>query len=347
MNRTDLYRSFSEIDDDILERSEKDARSKLEATVFPRSLWHIHWKKVVAIAAMTAVILATAIPSLAVADVDFAYQAIYAVSPYFAQQLKPVHKSCVSNGIKLEVISASVENDTVKVLVAMNDLEQDRIDETVDLFDSYSIRNSYDSTGTCSLECYDAVTGTAIFSILLQQMNEVNFSTDKITFSVSEFLSHKNNFSGILSDVSLSQVETAPAIDHQVEIRGESWENEPENPAFLKPSSKPLSSPVEGVELTALGYVDGQLHIQTYYHNILETDNHGRVSLVSTDGTTYEASNSACFWDKSHCGIYQEYVFSLPQEALDTCQIYGEFTTCGQLTTGDWEITFPLSEVSS
>lgn len=346
MNRNDLYQSFAEVDADILERSEKNINEKLKSAHLLSSTRRTFWKKFVAIAAVIAVIFTVSIPALAAADVNFAYKAIYFVSPYLAQKLKPVQKFCTSNGIKMEVVSASIKGDTAEVLVAMNDLEQDRIDETIDLFDSYDIRDSYDLSGTCRLEHYDTATGTAYFYILLQQMDKIKFSGDKITFSISKFLSHKSNYSGILSDIDLSQIDMSPTIDNNVEIRGGSWlDRESENVVFLKPSANALSSPMEGVDLTALGYVDGELHIQMYYHDIIKTDNHGWLSLVSANGNTLEAKYSECFWDESYCGSYQEYVFHLPKEALDTYQVYGEFTTCGQLTKGDWEITFQLSDV--
>jgi len=48
----------------------------------------------------------------------------------------------------------------------------------------------------------------------------------------------------------------------------------------LKPGDA-IASPVDGVTLTGIGYVDGRLHVQAYYADILKTDNHGSISLVN------------------------------------------------------------------
>ena len=53
------------------------------------------------------------------------------------------------NGIKIEVISAYVESGEAKILISVQDLEEDRIDETTDLFDSFSINTSFDCSSSC------------------------------------------------------------------------------------------------------------------------------------------------------------------------------------------------------
>lgn len=345
MNKNDLYKSLNAVDDSVLERSEKATYAQLTGSEASNKGKLRHWRKIVAVAAVIAILLCVGIPAGAAGGLDFAYHAMYSVSPYFAQKLKPVQKSCVSNGIQMEVISASIQDDTVEILVAMCDLEQDRIDETTDLFDSYDILNPYDISGTCNLIEYDAQTGTAYFAIQLKHMSEEKFIGSKVTFSVSKFLSHKNRLTGILSQVDLTEVDTAPEVDNAVEIRGKSWDDEPDGLCFLKPSETALYSPADGVELTALGYINGALHVQMYYHNILETDNHGFLFLETPDGTKYEADSMNSFWDKEKCGSYEEYVFCLPLEEVRDCRLYGDITTCSQLTKGDWEITFRLADV--
>lgn len=45
----------------------------------------------------------------------------------------------------------------------MQDLTGDRIDETMDLFDSYQINRPFDSSGACRLAGYDAQQKAAAF----------------------------------------------------------------------------------------------------------------------------------------------------------------------------------------
>ncbi len=302
-------------------------------------------KKAIAVAAAVILCLGVSVSALAAADVEPAYQLLYAVTPSFAQHLKPVRKSCVDNGIQLEVVSAYIHEDTAEILIAMKDLEGDRIDETIDLFDSYDIRNSADSSGTCHFESFDEETGIATFSILITQMNEKEISGDKVTFSVREFLSHKNDYEGVISGVELSKVSIQPDIKTDVIMRGGSYAEQPQGTVFLKPFASAVACPVEGAEVSAIGYVNGKLHVQMYYENILETDNHGWVWLEDEKGNTITCGYSESFWDDAHMGSYEEYVFDISYEELVSYELYGDFTTCGQPTKGNWQITFPMGDV--
>ena len=141
--------------------------------------------------AMAAVIalLAGMTPVLA-ANNETVNDALYQVSPVLAQKLRPVKLSSESNGIRMEVVSAHVQGDTAAVYVAMTDLEEDRIDGTTDLFDSYEIRTPRDSVGHCERLSYDGETGTCTFLITVQTMNGGELVPGgKVTFSVREFLS--------------------------------------------------------------------------------------------------------------------------------------------------------------
>ena len=96
-------------------------------------------------------------------DFSPAYEFLYTLSPSAAQKLKPVSMISEDNGIKIEVISAYVESGEAKILISVQDLEEDRIDETTDLFDSFSINTSFDCSSSCENIKYDAETETADF----------------------------------------------------------------------------------------------------------------------------------------------------------------------------------------
>lgn len=96
-----------------------------------------------------------------------AYEFLYTLSPSAAQKLKPVSMISEDNGIKIEVISAYVESGEAKILISVQDLEEDRIDETTDLFDSFSINTSFDCSSSCENIKYDAETETAVFDFYI------------------------------------------------------------------------------------------------------------------------------------------------------------------------------------
>ena len=111
----------------------------------------------------------------------------------------------------------------------------------------------------------------------------------------------------------------------------------------LKPGDA-IASPVDGVTLTGIGYVDGRLHVQVYYADILKTDNHGSISLVNREtGEQIECDGSAACFDDAGTGSYEDYVFTgIEADALDTYALYGMFVTSAGPVEGNWSVTFPL-----
>ena len=69
---------------------------------------------------------------MAAAGTEPVYSILYALSPALAQQFQPIQKSCVSNGIRMEVVSARLEGSTAQLYLTMQDLEGDRLDESCD-----------------------------------------------------------------------------------------------------------------------------------------------------------------------------------------------------------------------
>lgn len=276
-----------------------------------------------------------------------AYDILCALYPEFAGKLTPVHLSSVDDGIQMEVEAVDIENDTAFIYLSMKDLEEDRIDETIDLFDSYHIHSSADSIGTCSRIGYNEKEKEATFLIRLQQMQGKEISGKKLTFSVTEFLSGKREMDEELPQIALDRMESITDTQQEIERRGASglgdWELVTD---FLKENEQQSFSPIDGVRVTAYGFVDGRLHVQVYYENIHETDNHGYIYFKDREGNLIHSDVSIGFWDKEHKGSYEEYVFNIfSKEELKEYTIWGHFWVCPNLIKGNWEITFPVAEM--
>ncbi|MDO4286539.1 MAG: DUF4179 domain-containing protein [Eubacteriales bacterium] len=205
-------------------------------------------------AAILAACMGVTIAMPALADnVEPVYQAIYQISPSAAQFFMPVHMSDEENGIRMEVESAYVHGNTVEAYITMRDLTGDRIDETIDLNDSYDINLPFDCmSATCNLVDYNKETKTARFYILIQGweangQDDQNFSVwysgdmedgsageqptlvtslsakdivgDKITFTLNHFLSQKKEYNNIQIPIDLSSV-TDAAQTQKVELNG-------------------------------------------------------------------------------------------------------------------------------
>ncbi len=301
------------------------------------------------VAVTTAIILCLvlATPALA-AGVPAVYNLMYLVSPTVAQYFVPVRESCEDNDIRMEVVSAYIHNNTAEIYITMQDLAGNRIDETTDLFDSYSIHRSFDSSATCQRVGYNAETKTATFLLLITEWGNHDITGSKLTFSVREFLSHKIILEDIPVDISLSSV-TEAAETQIVDLIGWSGSrlsssNESKN-AVLVPQ-KSICSPAEGLDITAIGYVDEKLHIQLAATDKLAYDNHGYFYLMDGNGEHRLYDYSASFAEGINSDgrvDYQEFIFDIPQSKLESYTLYGSFYTSGLRTEGNWRVTFPLT----
>lgn len=308
-------------------------------------------KKIVALLSSLALCFTLAVPALAAADVQAAYKILYAVSPKIAQELKPVRMSCEDDGIKMEVISAYINADKAEIYISMQDITDERIDETTDLFDSYSINRPFSSSATCERISYDEGTKTATFLISITQWGQKEIGGEKITFTVDKFLSNKQEYHDKIPQIDLSTVSLSPQTQTDVNIRGWSTQGDislddfskgPEYIHYLTATSEGSVSPVNGVTVTGAGFIAGKLHIQAYYENILETDNHGFFRLVNAEGDEINSEASVSFWDSEQSGSYEEYILNVSPHEINDYTLYGDFYTCNSLTNGDWQVTFPL-----
>ncbi len=305
----------------------------------------VRLRRAVVIALAAALCLMLALPALAANDAS--YELMYALAPALAQRLKPVQLSCEDGGIEMEIVAAAAEGDTAEAYIALRDLTGNRIDETTDLFDSWSFHTPFDSSGTCELESYDEATRTALFYVRMSTMSgeDIRPEDGKITFSVRRFLSHKKAAEGVDLSPVISAMPDTPETQTEMQLRGGGGPGNGFSETLipcLVPADEPLLIPADGAAVTGAGYVDGRLHIQVYYEDILHTDNHGFVYYIGADGETVYSDLSLSLWDEAQTGSYEEYIFDLPAEALDNVAFYGDFYTCCHLTEGNWQVTFPL-----
>ena len=306
-------------------------------------------RKAVALAAAMLLVFAMSVSALAAADIGSAYDLLYAVSPTIAQSLKPVRMACEDQGILFELISADVVGSEAKALVSVRDLEGDRIDATTDLFDSYSINTPFACIGTCKNISYDAEAKTATFLISISQENGRDIAGEKLTFRVREMISRKQTYDAALPELNLNALEAAAGTFTPSDIRGgggADYAAQREDFQALV-SAGTVCAPVDGVAVTAAGYVAGKLHIQVRYDAILETDNHGYVYLKNEAGDVIQCDTSiSYFGDGEKKESFSEYIFDLAGKDISDYIPYGHFVTSSVNLKGNWSVTFPLERVS-
>ena len=340
MTGKELLYHMSELDTDLIGEAE---------TVFSGRKATLRIWKWLAAAACICLCLSLSVPVLAAAGNEAAYEMLYSIAPGVAQKLKPVQAVCEAQGIEMRVVAAQVKGETAQILVSMQDTVASRLDETTDLFDSYSIHTPYDQTGSCELVDFDNDTGTTTFLLTIEQMNHVLIPGDKITFSVSRLLSGKQH-----SEERLTQIDTvnlAGVTDFVMnpDIRGYGGlAGEPADetePQLMAPEAENAVELERGVLLSGYGLVDGSLHVQVRYADILNTDNHGDIYLKSNDGEIVHCETSIPFWDDDGTDSYEEYIFPVGAEELSKYEVWGEFWTCsGVPIEGNWQVIFPITE---
>lgn len=340
MNGKELLQSMSEIENDLIIQSEFEFHQKKKI---------IHVKRRIAIAACLCLCLCGTVPILAFAGNDFAHELLYSISPSIAQKLKPINVSCEDNGIEMTVVAAEVNGEKTTILLSMHDKIAKRLDESTDLFDSYSICTPYDQSGGCSLVSYDAGTNTATFMLTIEQTDHILLPGDKITFSVNQLLSKKEHNNFKIEKIDTNNVYSITEFLEEPDIRGgsdsESESIDGDNMLFIKPDEANAIILKKGVAVTGYGIVEGKLHIQVRFSDILNTDNHGYVYLKNEDGKVVNCQSSVAFWDQSHVNSYEEFVFEVSAEELVNYEIWGEFWTCNNAPIeGEWQVTFPVEK---
>ena len=287
------------------------------------------------------------------------YQLMYQVSPELAQFFRPVQMADEYQGIRMEVVSVYIHENEAQIYVTMQDLEGDRIDASTDLYDSYRINTPFSCVGGCSLIEYDSEAKKATFLITINQVEGQNIEGEKITFSVSEFISHKEKNEDLLIPISLSETEKQPDTMAAV-LRGLSATEGFQVPYESKEGYEDLRNhttrvlvpqpdngmiPLYGIEFTGMGYVNGMLHIQYAVPDLLLNDNHGYFFLVDESGQERHYDCAMGFWGQdeatSHIS-YEDCVFDLSPEELSGYTLHGYFVTTGFRMDGDWSVTFTL-----
>lgn len=298
-----------------------------------------------AAAAAVFLFLGVSIPVLA-AKAPEVYGAVLKAAPGIAGFFTPVKKSCTDQGIHMEVESAYVEQDTAQIYVSIQDLEQRRLDDTADLFDSYYLLSPYGGAGGCSLVSFDEETGKAVFHIQMAQWENRPFVKEKMVFGMRQILTGKQSWEGeIAMDPGRIREEAEWIWAHSSGGNAGKLKEENGRIKALKPSEQALFSMTEGAEITAMGWVDGLFHVQVRLHDRMEKDPHGYFYLTDENGETVPSAGSVYFYEEEEergQKDYVEHVFDITPEKLETCRLYGNFTGGGTMIEGNWQVTFAV-----
>lgn len=306
------------------------------------------WRRWAAAAAAAALLLAT--PALAVRT-KTGYELLYLASPAAAQFFRPVQKSCTDQGVTMEVVGVQVEGDTARAWIT---LTGSAVDETTDLFDSWSFHLPFDQTGRCERVDWKEATQTVTFLCTVRTMDGSPISGGKMTFSVRQLLTGKETLEDTAVDLDLAafarEAETAEAERWETGCfqTGGSGDADLADAAPMLLPGPALAAPAPGLSVTAAGYAGGAFHVQLCRGDATLQDNHGRLWLEAADGTRLEplCSTSFAAYDPAGRTDYEQFAFDIAPEDLAEYTLRGDFSTAAGLTEGLWQVTFPLTQES-
>ena len=173
-------------------------------------------KKVFVLVAALVILLVFGITSFARVFNPNLDEILYTIFPNIAMNLKPVNISDENNGIKMEIVSAKREGKRAYVYISMQDLEEKRIDETIDLYDSVMLNLPLGFMGNCTKIGYDEKTQTATFLITIDQNGGLKIPWKKVNFSVGCFLSGRIEPEGFVDEIDLTKAELEPKYETEI-----------------------------------------------------------------------------------------------------------------------------------
>lgn len=277
--------------------------------------------------------------SALVANVNDFYYALYYVSPHTAQFFMPVNMSCVKDNIIMTVDSVSISKNKAEILVSLQDLSGKRIDETTNLNESYGIFSAGDCSVHCEMYGYVEEENKAVFLIQMEPFSGEEFNIkDKVTFIVGNFMSDKEKYMGIAEDIDLSMAERNPNV--KIIEKSENIYYEIKEITVLDQNLS-ISTPVNNIEITGMGYIDGNLHIQARCVNPWENGSYLWICLDESGKKRISPTDCIRFNDGED--VIYEYVFE-GIDSTENCKLYGRFYNYNNYTEGPWKVTFMLEK---
>ena len=270
-------------------RLEKTARLKPAAAARLKPATAARLKPAAA-ALFACICLAIAVPVLAMVMPSF-LALLQRVGPVVGGQLQPINLVSEDDGIVMEVVAATNDDDTASIYLTLLDATGARIDRSIELYGFQVKCDGVYLPGTSELVAYDDETDTATIMITAKTAGATDtLNGKKLTLYLNSFLSGKQELDDVDTGIDLSLVtDKANTTTCDVGGRGisassskklESELESREKINILKPDE--LDIPIPGIDfarISNIGIVDGRLHVQ------VRTDR----SLSAMNATGYAA----------------------------------------------------------
>lgn len=290
---------------------------------------------------------------------------------------EPINETCIDNGIKMTVLSAgvdSVENKTVSAYVTVEDItDQNRINKDTILSTWIKEENNnpnYDhTTMNCQMVSFDDTTSIATYKIVATMDWWRNF-TNKNTLYANGVI-NENTITKVAKDINLYDL-AKDNLDIGFTYYDENEGSRSGYYGCYTYSSSPIryKSIMEKLEsiqiddntqLTAIGFLDGHLHIKLRYtynnnYDMNIYQNINNIKLV--DSTGKDVLNTAEFKSGKTLHNFDNYIYDNGTQVQD-CEIcFPRIKDVSQLEglrlsydvynctiiNGEWNITFKVND---
>ena len=315
------------------------------------------FRPLTAVAALLAVVM-LATPAMAT-NITVVNDFLYEISPELVGYFTPIQKSSVQNGIKMEILAASICGDVAEMVVSFEDLEGDRVAE--DFIPEFELRNYSDMHSRVSAMQvgwgekdygYDAEAGTLTLRLRYkyEDMDARELVNDKITLNVDHALKPgvSQNFLYPLElterEVMAVRVDMNDHANYECELPlvgfgggcTGTWTPRAEY-SILIPGETAFQV-TEETSVTGIAFVNGELHIQTRSEsNIISCDAY----LLDGNGEQQEP----CEWYSFQIdgGFYKEAVFDITESEMENYTLKIVKSGYEQIE-GPWQVTFVFEE---
>lgn len=199
---------------------------------------------------------------------------LYRFWPEAARALRPLNLSVEQGGIRMDVISATMNNERLLITYSLTDLEGNRLNDrtkcSTDLDIPAPVDEYYEYDRLIS---YDPEKRQALFGSFLRYRDFASDSSNDntITLMLTGITTSENYSRELLSlmDGQEYKVDPVPCPKEifatGIVVLDEGAEkNRKEYPNILNPENSLGIPVIDGIELSGIGWVDGMLHIQLH-----------------------------------------------------------------------------------
>ena len=319
------------------------------------------------------VLLVFGIATTLAATVDVVNARLHAYWPEAAEFLMPVHATCDSEGIRMEVISAVVKDNKVNVVYSMQDLEGDRLNEHTYNFSAlgatdldHSRKNLTVVSSRETILGYDPAEKKVICASETEYDQPISGNYE-FPFAVIELGIEK------VEGTDLHPLLEQYGKDEKTAILPENAYsyNNPEAGAAAAPESfrildytQDLGIPLhEQVVLSGIGWIDGALHVQIHYPDrhmeIMNTASEDLpvsawIQMTLEDGFSpwythkddLPGGTYIWLWDENGDDYpeWQEYVFPCTPAEAEKAVLQAQVRITGATTIvkGNWLVKIPI-----